>query len=123
MRLKRFTASIICLLLLLSMGCAAPGAGSHVSKSSTGIDDVLAAAENAQPINPDSASIPDLSQPARKTVADGVDVDLTTVSTSIAYSELYIMLTQPEEFIGKTVSCKGKQDLITLAVYMSSKLP
>ena len=107
MRLKQFTAYTICLLLLLPMGCAAPGSGSHVSKSSTGVDDVLAAAENAQPTNPDSDSRSTLSQPAGKTVADGVDVDLTSVSTSIAYSELYIMLTQPEEFIGKTVRMHG----------------
>ena len=36
------------------------------------------------------------------------DVDLTTLSTTMAYSQLYNMTIHPENFIGKTVKLRGK---------------
>lgn len=36
-----------------------------------------------------------------------VDVDLTQLSSTMVYSEVYNMLTTPEEYIGKTVKVKG----------------
>ena len=37
----------------------------------------------------------------------GYDVDLTTFSTTMVYSQVYQMLSEPESFCGKTVKMKG----------------
>ncbi len=38
---------------------------------------------------------------------EGVDVDLTILSSTLVYSEVYNMMTLPEEYIGKTVRMEG----------------
>lgn len=38
---------------------------------------------------------------------DGIDVDLTQMSSTMVYSEVYNMMWAPEEYIGKTVKMKG----------------
>lgn len=37
-----------------------------------------------------------------------VDVDLTVLSSTMVYSEVYNMLTEPERYVGKTVRMSGK---------------
>ena len=39
--------------------------------------------------------------------SDPVDVDLTELSSTVVYSEVYNMVTNPEEYIGKTVKMDG----------------
>lgn len=39
--------------------------------------------------------------------ANGVDVDLTALSSTMVYSEVYNMMASPEKYIGKTVKMKG----------------
>ena len=39
--------------------------------------------------------------------ADGIDVDLTVLSKTMVYSEVYNMMASPEKYIGKTVKMKG----------------
>ncbi len=40
--------------------------------------------------------------------AGGVDVDLTTLSTTMVYSKVYAMVYEPERYMGKTVKMKGQ---------------
>lgn len=40
----------------------------------------------------------------------GVDVDLTALSSTMVYSEVYAMMATPEEYIGKTVKMTGTMD-------------
>ncbi len=37
----------------------------------------------------------------------GVDIDLTTLNSTMVYSEVYGMMSEPETYIGKTVKAKG----------------
>ena len=39
---------------------------------------------------------------------DGVDVDLTVLSSTMIYSEVYNMMYYPENYIGKTVKMEGQ---------------
>ena len=39
--------------------------------------------------------------------AEGVDVDLTALSSTMVYAEVYSMMSVPEEYIGKTVKMDG----------------
>ena len=41
------------------------------------------------------------------TSTDGIDVDLTVLSSVMVYSQVFDMLTQPEAYIGKTVKMTG----------------
>ena len=39
--------------------------------------------------------------------ADGIDVDLTVLSSTMVYSEVYNMMTKPDDYIGKMVKMAG----------------
>lgn len=39
---------------------------------------------------------------------EGVDVDLTVLSSTLVYAEVYNMMISPENYIGKTIKMKGK---------------
>ena len=39
--------------------------------------------------------------------ADGIDVDLTVLSATMVYSEVYNMMVAPEEYVGKTIKMNG----------------
>ncbi len=39
---------------------------------------------------------------------DGIDVDLTTLSSTMVYSEVYNMVMSPDDYIGKTVKMDGQ---------------
>ena len=132
--MKRWISVLICLLLILAMtGCGNSGSsGKSGSKQPAGVNDVLeqgmaeadskkadntglSAESNTQNLQntesqetktpepssePNTASIPADS-------ADGVDLDLTVLSSTMVYSEVYNMMDSPAEYIGKTVKMKG----------------
>ena len=53
-----------------------------------------------------SESAPTTSKSAQS--ADGIDVDLTKLSSTMVYSEVYNMMYTPDDYIGKTVKIKGQ---------------
>ncbi len=53
-----------------------------------------------------SGSAPTTSKPPQS--ADGIDVDLTRLSSTMVYSEVYNMMYTPNDYIGKTVKMKGQ---------------
>ena len=79
-------------------------------------DKVTAAADSAdnqapeasvsqkQPSDKKSESKPAASEPTQST--DGVDVDLTRLSSTMVYSEVYNMMNAPGDYIGKTTTLK-----------------
>ena len=62
-----------------------------------------------------------LSGCGQKPPESSVDVDLTTLSSTMIYGQVYGMLTEPEDYLGKTVKVAGTyaafQDEATGAVY------
>ncbi len=42
-----------------------------------------------------------------KTSGESIDLDLTTMSSTMVYAEVYNMMSVPENYIGKTVRMKG----------------
>ena len=71
-----------------------------------------AACGNAAPSQPTPAAPSPAAEPApAATEAEGlagaVDVDLTQLSSTMVYSEVYNMLYEPEPYIGKTVRMQG----------------
>ena len=51
-------------------------------------------------LEPNADSIPADSE-------EGIDVDLTVLSSTMVYSEVYNMMVSPEQYIGKTVKMDG----------------
>jgi hypothetical protein len=63
----------------------------------------------------------DTASSGHEDVLSGVDVDLTQLSSTMVYSEVYNMLVSPDDYIGKTIKMKGAfsiyQDEATDKVY------
>lgn len=55
---------------------------------------------------PAPASASPASEPAAED-SDAVDVDLTKLSSTMVYSEVYAMASEPEQYTGKTVKMRG----------------
>ena len=55
-----------------------------------------------------NAPVPEVSEdtPVLSTT-EGVDIDLTILSSTLVYSEVYNMMALPEEYIGKTIRMEG----------------
>lgn len=54
----------------------------------------------------------DSTEPVTETkVAKTFDIDLTTLSSTMVYSEVYNMTSTPEEYVGKTVQANGNFSL------------
>ena len=62
-----------------------------------------------------------LSGCGQKADTSAVDLDLTALSSTVIYAQVYGMLTEPEDYLGKTVKVAGNyaafQDEQTGAVY------
>ncbi|MDO4280749.1 MAG: hypothetical protein Q4C56_03880 [Peptococcaceae bacterium] len=103
--MKRLTIAL-CLLLALSLSaCGDKGKPSPEPSRSAAENVDLSAARASSPKE-------DAPEPAAD---DGVqaDVDLTTLSSTMVYSEVYNMLyANPEDYVGKTIKMTG-----TLGVY------
>lgn len=107
---------IFCLLLAACMmaSLCACGKGSE-NDAETGIpssnEEISASAEIIP--TPDEQETPNEQQAQEEpeqtqTSADGVDVDLTVLSSTLVYSEVYNMLyNDPAHYLGKTVKARG----------------
>ncbi len=127
--MKKLLSILLCLALSFAMtGCGGSSSGKPSGNKTAGVNDVLEqgmaeadgkntentsrAAENnkdhqntadpkAQAAGADAASAPAEN-------AEGIDVDLTALSSTMVYSEVYNMMNSPETYIGKTVKMKGQ---------------
>ena len=132
--MKKRITTILCLALILAMaGCGKNStANKPVSNQPAGVKDVLEQGmaeadnnkaddtgqpaendtqnrqntENQETQTPDPSLEPD-TDPIPADSADGVDVDLTALSSTMVYSEVYNMMASPEQYIGKTVKMDG----------------
>ena len=109
---KKAAAATMCAAILLSSaGCGDKGADSRIGNGTSNVQDVLnqgmEAADSTE--NTDAnAPVPEVSEdkPVLSNT-EGVDVDLTILSSTLVYSEVYNMMTLPEEYVGKTVRMEG----------------
>lgn len=130
--------SVVCLLLLLAVGCAEKSdttdrlqAVTQANGGTAAVDpDAIAeeaiwdsnresAADTAAGLDDAVAGIDDVVVGAaghgvaeqieeQPTPVDGIDVDLTQLSSTVVFAEVYNMMMAPEGYIGKTVRMKGQ---------------
>lgn len=131
---KALYATVCTAVLLSGTGCGEKTVDSRVNNGSSSVEDVLnqgmAAADSGTDTPNDSSVAPaadSATDPVREngltagapvpevteadgpvlSTTEGVDVDLTMLSSTIVYSEVYNMMTLPEEYIGKTIRMDG----------------
>ena len=95
----------ICILVCLTVFWAAAGCGSSDYPSEAG-GGRTAGADNASEQDPAENYAPEQGS-AGADGADEIDVDLTVLSATMVYSEVYNMMSDPEKYVGKTVKMNG----------------
>ncbi|MGN1015146.1 MAG: hypothetical protein ACI4PM_07310 [Butyricicoccus sp.] len=91
------------LLALLLTGCSGSSESDASASTDTGSAAVQTASEQG---SSDSASDTSISENA-------IDVDLTTLSSTMVYSEVSNMMTAPDDYVGKTVKMNGQFTIFT----------
>ncbi len=117
--MKQFLFVFLSLALLFSLtGCGnGQSASSKTKKASAGVADILEQGMSEANDNQESADIEEVAEGTDRDTAasaknpavdyDHIDVDLTVLSATLVYSEVYNMMIVPEEYIGKTIKMKG----------------
>lgn len=115
--MKKMGCALLALLIMLALaGCGDNDVSKAQNASANSLPSVMQqqmelnsseqkaeAAESAQKKNASEQKDPD---PAA--VSTAVDVDLTKLSSTMVYSEVYNMMTAPNEYVGKTVRMNGQ---------------
>ena len=125
--MKRIITVLLAALLLFSLtACGEESGKSSLKQGSSTVSDVLNE-QTAEKTDPTPTSTPapvETAEPAPLDLSNGyIDVDLTQLSSTMVYSEVYNMVTVPELYIGKTVRMKGSfamyHDEVTDAYYFA----
>ena len=101
--MKKLFCTLIVVLTLLSL--AACGSEKDKGTATTDKQTSNSSVSQNQTTEKSSESAPTTSKPAQS--ADGIDVDLTKLSSTMVYSEVYNMMYTPNDYIGKTVKMRG----------------
>lgn len=101
---------LICVLLTILTLCTPAACGSVKGKGTTTTDSISnqtpsPSASQSQSAERSPEPKPTASEPEQST--DGIDVDLTKLSSTMVYSEVYNMMVFPDDYIGKTVKMNG----------------
>ena len=98
---------LLCVLWMLLMLGSLAACGSEKNTESGDLMDASASdpatsqAQSAEETHPEAAAEPTQG-------SDLVDVDLTKLSSTMVYSEVYHLIYNPDDYIGKTVKMEGQ---------------
>ncbi len=110
--MKRIFCLLLAACMMLSL-CACGKDGEKDAGNDTPSSDVEVSAPTESIPTPKEQETPDEQQTPEEpeqtqTSADGVEVDLTVLSSTMVYSEVYNMLyNDPAHYLGKTVKARG----------------
>ena len=129
MKSYKVVLMVICAILILAaLGCKKDGETTNRTAKQSGVEEVLLAGmKEAEDINASSKEGYEMGDQIRqsgvndnapepvvqadeKTVlssTEGIDVDLTSLSSTMVYSEVYNMMYEPDNYIGKTIKMNG----------------
>ena len=97
---------LFCVVLIVLTLSSLSACGSEKDKGTTDNQAPNPSVSQHQTTEKSSESAPTTSKSAQS--ADGIDVDLTKLSSTMVYSEVYNMMYTPNDYIGKTVKMKGQ---------------
>ena len=116
---------LFCLLLAVCMTLSLCACGKDSEKDAgndTPSSDVEVSAPTESIPTPKEQETPDEQQTPEEpeqtqTSADGVEMDLTVLSSTMVYAEVYnILYNDPESYLGKTVRARGEFSIYQLVV-------
>ncbi len=122
--MRKWFGLLLCLMVIIPLtGCGGSGSLDRTEKQLTGFTEDApepepeaetapgpAAAlepEAASGVAPASAPAPVGEAEASNGSTEGIDVDLTALSSTMVYAEVYQMMVSPESYIGKSVKMDG----------------
>lgn len=119
--MKKMIYTLMCLAVIAAVaGCGSSKTGGRTANKQTGVEDVLQAgmAEADGTAQSDDESQGEIKDEMARAVTgadngdggntEGVDVDLTSLSSTMVYSEVYSMMYRPEDYVGKTIKMDGQ---------------
>ena len=102
--MKRIASLLLTLTMLFALTACGESGGKSTGSGPQTVSDVMQQQMTVQ--TPQPASTPEAA--AVQTVSAGdVDIDLTALSSTAVYAEVYNMLTAPDDYIDKTVRMRG----------------
>ena len=109
--MKKTVSVLLCLMTLFALcACGAESERPNAGTTRT-VEDVLnngMSSSAPEPDLPESGSAPEpSSDPPSDSRYKEYDIDLTKLSSTMVYSEVYNMMTEPEGYLGKVVKVKG----------------
>ena len=117
--MKRIFCLLLAACMTLSLCACGKGREKDAGNDTPSFDVEVSAPTESIPA-PNEQETPDEQQTPEKpeqtqTSADGVDVDLTVLSSTMVYSEVYNMLyNDPAHYLGKTVKARGEFSIYQL---------
>lgn len=125
MILKKITCALTILMLMIMLCACGNDAGTGSAAMGTAISGTYAPQlETASTAAPTDASeiaqteatnVPvesaALTETTQASESAGIDIDLTALSSTMVYSEVYNMMVTPENYIGKTVKMRGQLEI------------
>ncbi len=106
--MKKLLPLLLCTLLLFA--CADAAETKKISGSTQTVSDILNATADPETVIPTDAELAaaqDGSDGLPFAASTDAEIDLTTLSSTMVYSYVYDMVTNPEDYLGKTVKMQG----------------
>ena len=104
--MKRLFCLLLAVCMMLSLCACGKGREKDAGNDTLSSDEEASASAESIP-TPKEQETPEESEQPQASV-DGVDVDLTVLSSTMVYSEVYNMLyNDPAHYLGKTVKARG----------------
>lgn len=100
---------LFCVFLIALTLCSLAACGNQIDRDtavSNSTNDPAPSPSTSQVQPTEEESQGATSDPVQS--SDGIDVDLTKLSSTMVYSEVYNMMYTPDDYIGKTVKMKGQ---------------
>lgn len=118
---KKFYALLCTMLMLMAVGCGNGGNSDRTANGIQSVEDVLQerTTETDSPEVTDVVeaetgestesfeAVTDISEDAALSNSAEIDVDLTSLSSTMVYSEVYNMISDPDSYLGKTIKMDG----------------
>ena len=120
--MKKTVSFVLCVVMILALaGCGKNDAGaSHKNGTGSGVDDVLSNivnSENATPTPTAAASdatptgTPKPYVTSAPVDASTIDIDLTQMSSTLVYSQIYDIVSDPDKYLGKIIKMSGTMNM------------
>ena len=123
--MKNITCALTILMLMIMLCACGNDAGTGSAAMGTAISGTYApqleTASTAAPTDAseiaqtEAANVPvesaALTETTQASESAGIDIDLTALSSTMVYSEVYNMMVTPENYIGKTVKMRGQLEI------------